>query len=217
MSKLALIGTFYQRRERTEMLLNRVLVESTRPPDEFWLICEEEADASPAYAWQYTQQHPGLIIHVLPTPLTNAGKYDIIPYSNKINWALDHTDADYIVYLDNNSTPHIQKYALMLSALEQNPEWGAVYCSQNRTGFRVEQWLSDRIVNDAYCVLNYTQVMHKKTADRWDLDMQWADPDLADARFWRSLHSSLGSFHPVLLGEEMLDEHYVPDRKAVGI
>jgi hypothetical protein len=202
------------------MLLKRVLEESTRKPDIFILMCESEEDAVPAYPWQ--NKYPNLYIKVHPTPLEN-GKYKIIPYSNKINWALDEVGVSggssrtYINYLDNYSLPHPRKYELMVNALDANSEVGAVYCSQDRTGYRVEKWISDRVIKDAYCVLNYTQVMHRYTDDRWDLDMVWADPDVADARFFRRLHNSIGSFYPVLLGSEMLDQHYAPFAKAEGI
>jgi hypothetical protein len=215
MARLAVIGTFYQRYERTEMLLNRILLESTRPPDEFWMMCEEEDDAILGFKWSL--QHPSLTVKVLHTSRTIDNKYAIIPYSNKINWALDHTNCEYVVYLDNFSIPHIEKYRLMAEALDANPEWGAVYCSQNRTGYVTDRWLRNIVIEDAYCVLNYTQIMHRKTDDRWTLDMKWSDPDLADALFWRDLHKSYGSFYPVLLGDEMLDEHHLPSMKADGI
>jgi hypothetical protein len=103
----------------------------------------------------------------------------------------------------------------MVEALEAHPEWGAVYVGQHRTGFEDKLVLADKVIGDAYGVLNYTQVCHRLTADRWTLDMQWANPDLADAMFWRDLHKSLGDFYPV--GEGILDEHHMEDRKAVGI
>lgn len=215
MSKFAVIGTFYQRWDKTKPLLNRVLIESTRPPDEFWMMCESEADAHIAYEFQ--DKFPNLIIKVLQTPRNSDNSYTIIPYSNKINWALDHANVDYIVYLDNNSMPHIEKYRLMVEALDNNPEWGAVYCSQERTGFLTEIHKKDIEIRDAYCVLNYTQVMHKLTPDRWDLEMQWAVPnDLADARFWRLLHNRYGSFYPII-NDEILDSHYMESVRAAGL
>lgn len=219
MTRLAVIGTFYQRRDRTEMLLNRLLVESTYQPDEFWMMCEEEEDAEIAYKWE--KEYPNLLIKILNTPKTENGQYKIIPYSNKINWALDRTKADYIVYLDNYSTPHVRKYEIMKQTLDNNPDWNVVYCSQNRTGYQEMLYVTDTPEGAAHYKLNYTQVMHKRTNDRWDLDMKNADPaDLADALFWQALHFSLGIFYPVtpmLIEEEALDEHYIPSRKAVGI
>jgi hypothetical protein len=230
LGKLAVIGTFYKRYERTDMLLRRVLVESTRPPDEFFMVCEEEADAEIAFEW--ARRYENLIIKILPTPRTSDNRYAIVPYSNKINWALDNTTCDHIVYLDNNSMPHPEKYRLMSEALDEHPEWGAVYCSQHRTGYRDVKVLYEIPIPDAFCVLNYTQVMHRITGDRWSLDMTHADPqDLVDARFWQSLHATYrttspfnsysnfdtGAFYPVLLGEEMLDEHYMETMKAAGL
>jgi hypothetical protein len=110
--------------------------------------------------------------------------------------------------------PGPYKYQRMLEALEQNPDWGAVYCGQQRTGMHDDIYPAVDVVHDAYCALNYTQVMHRKTPDRWPTDMQLADPDLADATFWRRLHVSLGSFHPV---EGLHDWHQIDGPAAQGI
>lgn len=147
------------------------------------------------------------------------GRYKVIPYSNKINWALARQTGDAILYLDNGSMPHPRKVELMAAALEANPEWGAVYCGQHRTGYLDETY---RAGPDATTIangngqLNYTQVMHRPTSDRWTLDMAHADPDIADGLFWQSLHRTLGPFHPV--GSDLiLDEHHMADPKAVGV
>lgn len=216
--KLALIGTFYRRWERTELLLRRVYLESTRPPDEFWLMCEDWQDATAAQEAldRIGIDPPGLEIYEWPTP-RSGDSYAVIPYSNKINRALDLTTADAIVYLDNGSTPHPRKYELMLEQLEANPDYGAVYCSYNCTGFKPYTWEADHVIQDAYCKLNYTQVMHRPTEDRWTLDMEYAKPyDLADALFWRALHRTLGPFYPVP-SDDWLDEHHIEGFQAVGL
>lgn len=217
--KLAVIGTFYQRHRNTLSLFRRVLEESTRAPDEFWVMCEGEDDVS--YATQAAATigaSSSVHIQHLPTPRTPENKYAIIPYSNKINWALDHSNADVIVYLDNNSMPSPNKYKIMLGAMEEY-HWKAVYCSQQRTGFKNEIFDNNSMISDAFLVLNYTQVMHQKTKDRWTLDMEWALPyDLADGLFWRSLHASLGPFFPCTdIGGEILDIHHIDSPKAVGL
>lgn len=159
--------------------------------------------------------HPSLWLTTVPTPRSQ-GRYQMIPYSLKINLALAGTKADYIAYLDNGSMPHPRKYGLMKQALDENPEWGAVYCTQQRTGYR-EYLKEARVVEaDAYCVLNYTQVMHRRTDARWTTDMIHADPDLADALFWRELHPVLGPFYPVA-GDLVLDEHHIEGVKAAGL
>lgn len=211
--KLALIGTFYKRYENTYKLLHTIFKESSRIPDEVWLMCESAEDARQALDFV---GHEQLIIKVLPTPKTEEGKYSVIPYSNKINWALDHTTADVITYLDNGSFPDPQKYDLMYNYLLDNPTHNVVYCSQERLGYINEFSLAKDVIPDAYCVLNYTQVMHRKTSDRWTLDMAHASPDLADAIFWRSLHASIGDFYPVN-SERILDVHYISGPKAEGV
>lgn len=211
--KLAVIGTFYGRHERTPDLVTRVMVESTRSPDEFWIMCEGPDDAAAVPDAAAADERVNL--HILPTP-TNGDGYAVIPYSHKINWALDRTTADAIVYLDNGSMPHVLKYEVMARTLEQDVAIGAVYCGQRRTGFREVEHHAELPIADAYCVLNYTQVMHRRTDDRWTLDMQYARPDLADALFWRSLHQTLGEFHPVGIGH-LLDEHHMEGAHAVGL
>lgn len=211
--KFAVIGTFYQRRDRTRALMERVMVESTRTPDEFWVMCEEDADAAVAEEFVTDSR---VQVRVYPTP-KNGDAYKVIPYSHKINWVLDHSEADAFVYLDNGSMPHRDKYRRMVAALESHRKWGAVYVGQHRTGHLDGDHPTIGIVEDAYCVLNYTQVMHRRTDDRWTLDMRFAAPmDLADALFWRDLHKSLGPFHPVG-GSLLLDWHHIESAKAVGL
>lgn len=221
--RLTVIGTFYGRHENSLPLLKRLYVDSTRKPDECFLMCETTDDADvllaahqELYDLELLDGWPdGLDVRLCPTPRAD-GVYRVIPYSNKINAALDLATGDAIVYLDNNSDPKPTKYATMLTGLEQNPGWGATYCTQRRTGFNNQTFLADMVVDDAFCALNYTQVMHRPTQDRWPLDMALADPDLADGYFWRMLHLSLGAFFPVG-GPEILDEHHIPSPAAAGL
>lgn len=218
--KLAVIGTFYKRHEATFPLLHRTLVAATRPPDELWVMCEggDDYDAAlDALAQLQELELPvttKVWVVLLPTPQQN-GAYEVIPYSNKINYALDHSDADAFVYLDNGSFPSPYKFEVMARALEEHPEWGAVYCAQKRTGFSEMVCEATGPVEDAFCVLNYTQVMHRRSPERWPLDMRWANPDLADALFWRQLHKHFGAFHPA--DAEVHDEHHIPTPAAAGI
>lgn len=207
MTKLAVIGTFYKRFEQSRACVQRVL-DSTRKPDELWLMCESQEDADNLKGFS----DPSIRLHVLSTPMTN-GKYDVIPYSNKINWALDRAKADIITFLDNGSMPHIDKYRQMAETLENNPDMQAVYCTQHRTGFINVIHRADRVIEDPYCVINYTQGMYRTSSVRWTLDMQWAAPsDLADAMFWRDLGVP---FHPI--GSEILDEHHMESSAANGL
>lgn len=184
-------------------------------------MCETPKDAQALYEaynalyeaemlWEWPE---GLQVITLPTPKKN-GVYTVIPYSNKINWALDRIGyGDAVVYLDNGSMPGEDKFEAMLAALE---DYGAVYCTQRRTGYNEDVNVAEHVVTDAYCVLNYTQVMHRYTTDRWPTDMSYARPnDLADATFWRYLHVTLGDFHPV--GPKVHDEHHIPSPTAQGL
>jgi hypothetical protein len=116
----------------------------------------------------------------------------VIPYSYEINWVLDRTRCDYIAYATDDSWPEPEKYARMVAALDEHPDWGAVYVGQRRNG---TEYPADRVVPDAYCNLDHCQIMHRRTADRWPLD--WANVKLGDAHFWRALHNSIGPFYPV--------------------
>ena len=112
MSSLAVIGTFYQRHENSLMLMKRLIVDSTRKPDEFWLMCEGQDDVEAIdealdflYEKEMIEHIPkGLRVIHFPTP-KNGASYAVIPYSHKINYALARTGADLIVYLDNGSIP----------------------------------------------------------------------------------------------------------------
>lgn len=220
--KFAVIGSFFGRHEASLPLLKRLYVDSTRKPDEAWLVCETDDDQKALEsAWWTLYEHemyettPGLTIETVPTPRTAAGKPEVIPYAHAINWALDRTTADAVVYLDNGSVPWITKYELMADGLEQNPGWGACYVGQKRTGYVNETFHAGEVVENAYCRLNFTQVMHRVTADRWPLDMRYANPDTADGEFWGLLHKRYGAFYPVGVGE-ILDEHHMPGAHAAG-
>lgn len=217
--RVAVIGTFYRRYENSLPLLRRLYRESTRRPDEAWLMCETDSDrgALEDAAQELGGYLPGLRIVVEPTP-RDGKRYRVIPYANKINWALERQSADAIVYLDNNSMPETGKLEAMAAGLEENPGWGAVYCCQRRLYPGSEQLAkADIVVGDGYCALNFTQVMHRPTDARWPLDMKHADPDLADGLFWRELHERLGDFYPVGEPEVPLDVHVIPDSKAQGL
>jgi len=203
----------YKRHDKTLPLLESVL-SSSRVPDELWIMCEASDDAEVALDALHKIGAKGVGVTVLNTPMIN-GKYEVIPYSHKINWALDRTLADIICYIDNGSFPSVDKYKVMSQALEENPSFGAVYCSQQRSGTDNRTSWADSICNDAYTVLNYTQVMHRRTPDRWNLDMRNSNPDVADAIFWRDLHKSIGSFHPVD-GARIHDWHQIESYAAQG-
>lgn len=220
--RLALIGTFYGRHENTLPLMRRIFVESTRIPDEVWLLgetvedCDQIARALETVFLEGEVPFERIRLQHLQTPRDQNGRYAVIPYSNKINHALERSSADAFVYLDNGSMPHPEKFRIMAEYLEWSFGAGACYCTQHRTGFRDDLSVADRVVEDAYCALNYTQVMHRATDARWTLDMRHADPDMADAIFWRELHKRLGAFYPVS-PEIVLDEHHISSPKAVGL
>lgn len=210
MSKLAVIVTLYGQRSIDNIgRVAKALRASTRIPDELWLLYEGEegwdaaanlADhivgwCSPHAAFPTGWNYPTMA--EVKTPRNEDGTYAEIPYSRKINYALDHTEADYIAYLTDDSWPAPEKYERMVAALDENPEWGAVYCSQDYGGvLRV----ADLLMSDAHCRVDHTQVMHRRTEDRWPTDI--ADITVGDANFWRRLHASIGAFYPI---NEVLD------------
>jgi hypothetical protein len=176
---LALIVTAYgERGTRWLPEMRAAVADQTRQPDETW--------------WMTEAIDPSMGYFDLPTPRDANGRPTVVPYSYAINYALDRTECDYIAYMTDDSWPHVEKFERMVAALDEHPEWGAVYCGQKRNG---NDYQADRVVGDGYCVIDHTQVMHRRTADRWTLDM--ANVKLGDAHFWRALHASLGDFYPV--------------------
>ena len=224
--KLAVIGTFHGRHDSTLPLLRRVLVESTRRPDEFWIMCEDEDDYGTALkALELLANERSIMqeatidyfrLQILPTPRRENGSYEIVPYSAKINWALDRTEADVIAYLDNSSMPGVEKYQQMVYGMACNPDWGGCYVTQERTGFAPAIYEADKIVPNGHCQLNYTAICHKRTADRWSTNMAHANPDLVDAMFMADLSKSVGPLHPVG-GAEVHDWHHIASPAAAGI
>lgn len=211
-----MVGTFHRRYENTFALMHRLFVDSTRKPDEAWLMCEDEEDEAAIYEALAELDDLELLsdeepwhVMVVPTPRDTSGECAVIPYSNKINTALDLIDAAAVVYLDNGSMPGPDKYRVMAEGLENNPEWGAVYCTQKRSGYIDELFTADEIIEAAAHRLNYTQVMHRPTGDRWPLELSYAQPDIADSVFWGKLNETLGPFYPVG-GTRILDDHHMP-------
>lgn len=149
-----------------------------------------------------------------PTPQTD-GKYDVIPYSNKINYALDRIQTDAVVYLDNGSMPTPEKYEIMMQGIEAGHD--AVYCAQQHTGFDTGLRGAHNVVTDPYCRLNFTQVMHTVGPERWTLDMRYANPDLADAMFFRDLVPRVHAFFPVGPADKPLDFHHIPSPAASNL
>jgi hypothetical protein len=58
--------------------------------------------------------------------------------------------------------------------------------------------------------------MHRLTDNRWTTNISYANPDLADAIFWKELHKSLGPFHPVDTNT-IHDWHHINSQKAEGL
>lgn len=186
-SRLAVIAPLYGQRAAGNLpRIRAALAAQTRPPDEVWWMVEDV----PGFPLRKNRWN-------VPTP-RDGDRYAVIPYSFKQNFALDRTDADYIAYLTDDSWPAPEKYERMVRALDENPEWGAVYCSQEYAEGQVR--VAGDVMYDAHCRVDHTQVMHRRTADRWPLEM--GDLMLGDALFWRRLHASLGPFYPVI---EVLD------------
>lgn len=201
---LAVIGTFYRRHENTLPLLERIF--DAPGISELWLLCETPRDREVVYSaltklGRYYDQ--SVRVELVATP--GAPHYDVVPYSLKHNFALDRSTADAFCYLDNGSMPEWNKYDLMLEALESHPEWGAVYCAQERTGYTSGVCYPGVPVDDGFCLLNHTQVMHRATDARWPLEMDKIN--LGDAFFWRELHARIGPFHPVGT-TDVLDRHH---------
>jgi hypothetical protein len=193
MGSLAVIATLYGQRaiDNLPRLLDAWAAQ-TRQPDEVWWMTE---GISP----EIMAGLPAGEVVSLPTPRNADGTYAVIPYSWKINYALGRTTRDYVTYLTDDSWPGPEKYERMVRALDENPTWGAVYCTQEfEPGVNR---VANEEVGDAHCRVDHTQVMHRLTPDRWPIDI--GDIQLGDAIFWRRLHASLGPFYPV--GPEPLD------------
>lgn len=181
-----------------------MLVESSRVPDETWVVCENDDDARVALD-ALAELRADAIVHTLPTPVTN-GLYTRVPYSHKINWVLDRSTADLFTYLDNGSMPHPDKYRVMADTIEREGH-GAVYCTQQRSGHDSTLFQAQHPIPDGFCVLNHTQVMNRATVARWPEELEWGS--VADGVFWRRLTRQFGPIQPSGDPDVVLDEHRV--------
>lgn len=210
--RLCVIGTFYRRYDESRAAIKAVLA-STRVPDEFWLMCETLEDLRNALEALPSPHPPCIHLGLLPTPKLSDGRYALVPFSNKINYVLDRSQCDLFAYLDNWSHPSPLKYELMAQAAE-----GAnmVYCTQTRTGYGPHTMVADKEIEEPCSVLNWTQVMHRKSPVRWSLKMSDAMPtDLCDAVFFDNLQIFFSgeTFKPVQ-STEALDYHHLSTTAA---
>jgi hypothetical protein len=199
MSTLAVVATFFRR----PLLVPRIaeaLRTQTRPADEVWLMYEDPDDCLPlAMAWDEGHALAGGLLRYLPDEGT-------LPVSVGINMALDRSDADYVTYLTDDSLPLPEKFEQMAGALDANPDWFAVYCSQDyghASGH--EDWLAggqrsgirtaDNPEPRPFCRVDHTQVMHRRTDVRWPLSP--GAIRYSDGVFFRDLADKHGPFMPV--------------------
>lgn len=207
LSRVAVIGTFHRRPERIPAIVE-ALGAQTRIPDDVWLMCDREDEAVYDALLDFADVATGWVPphrrdpafdfwpEPLVVPLTPPA--GVIPYSWRINVALEQQGpGDYILYLTDDSLPHPRKIELMAAALDDHPDWGQVYCGQDRNGSIHNP---GTVIQDPWCVLDHTQVMHRYTEDRWPLELDKIK--LGDAHFWMALRARQGPFYPV---PEVLD------------
>ena len=214
MSSLALIATFY-RRPWAIPRIGDALRAQTRAPDDFIALWEDEGDeeaveelcdaavgwVSPHMRWERESEARML----RPDPANNN------PLGVGINKALDLIDSDYITYLTDDSLPAPDKYRRMVQALDENPSWGAVYCSQDYgRASGPDDWLAGGTHEgtrhatepepNPFTRVDHTQVMHRRCKARWPESFD--DRKLSDAHFFRDLVAEVGPLMPV---PEVLD------------
>lgn len=193
MSTLAVIGTFYRRPWALDKV-ERALRAQERRPDELLVVYEAEDDRD-LLGYFFGE---AAIIRSEPA--------DANPISFAVNAGLAWADSDYITYLTDDSLPDPRKYAVMAQALDEHPEWGIVYCSQDYgTVSSPDEWLAgagasnvrlaDAVQADPYCRIDHTQVMHRRCKSRWPLDPSTIK--LSDAHFFRDLVAELGPMYPI--------------------
>lgn len=202
--RLAVIGTFF-RRPTLIPRIAQALREQTRQADELWLMYERQDDGEALHEQEWGSASPNMVYAPVPPAF--------VPPSLQINFALRRTTADYITYLTDDSLPYPEKYERMTAALNANPEWGAVYCSQaygrvNST----EAWLAnalgacpsvryaERPLTAPDCVVDHSQVMHRRSDDRWPTDMGALTH--SDGLFFAALVERFGAMQPI---PEVLD------------
>ena len=208
MSTVALVCTFYHRPEFYPAIAEAIR-DQTRPPDELWLMCEDGADADALAACLWPA---GASIVVVSVPRHDNGEPMVVPPSLLINKALDLSKADYFVYLADDSLPYPEKIERLAARLDA----GALvaYCAQDRgqVGTK-DEWLSaigsvgsispaNGPQMSPYCQVDMTQVMHRRSDDRWPLEMEHRK--IGDAVFWNRLLDRYGGFENV---PEVLDWH----------
>ena len=201
-SSLAVILTVY-RRPWALPRIEEALRAQTRPPDRLWAVWEDGDDGRNLVSRYHDFGCRWQVLQLL--------KGEGNPLARAANMVLDLERADYITYLTDDSLPHPEKYERMARALDENPDWNVVNCSQDHGTVRSpDEWLTagwggasvrhaGEVVTDPFCRVDHTQVMHRRSSVRWPED---APLRLSDACFFRELVDADGPMHPV---PEVLD------------
>lgn len=218
MTPIAVICPVHRRFENTFPLLHRLLVATTvKPAHVFWL-CEDSDDTLVALEAVEELSRVGhdlspLRVWTVPTPHDTNGKLTVVPFSHKINVALDVLEMEKfeggVVYCDNSSFPSVDKLEVIAHGLVDHPQ---VYITQRRTGYAGDHvHPADTVLESGYCATNFTQVGHRfPVKARWSLKLEDAYPtDLCDAWFFRHLSEEFeDKLYPVG-GLVVHDEHHM--------
>jgi len=209
LSRLSVIGTFYKRPEHLPRIAE-ALRSQTRKPDNLWLMYEEAPDGEALEAIDDWGIHP---LDVQIVPMAWATHPDRNPLAVAINIALDiDFRSDYFVYLTDDSLPAPDKYARMAATLDENPDYGSVYCSQDFGKLPTSaEWLdapwgghsvrhATEPTDTPFGRVDHTQVMHRRCLARWPTAR--SDMRLSDACFFQDLVIETGPMMPV---PEVLD------------
>ena len=202
---LAVIVTLHRRAPLVPRLAEAMRAQARRP-DRLWLVYDELDDA-PDADWGCLTYN--VVFH------SDEGN----PMASSINAVLDlDNKSDYIAYLTDDSLPAPDKYRAMAQALDEHPEWGAVYCSQDYGSARdFEHWLGggqNTGVRHASAPqgspdfsVDHTQVMHRRSDDRWPTEQGLRHH--GDGVFFSRIVERFGPLQPV--GEVLDTIRQLPD------
>jgi len=194
---VSVLLTSYNRPQYLPQAVESVLAQ-TMTDWELIILDDSSADPGVTDYLRGLWNHPQVIIH--KARVRGDKRADICRYAANCNTGLKLASGRHITYLCDDDWYAPQRLEVMAAMLDAGPDLGVVYGLQGITdesGQVVRYRATAPVMDDAYCQVDHSSVMHTAEAGRkaggWDESAEhWT---IGDAVFWRRLHMAGYLFH----------------------
>lgn len=204
MPRVSVVLTTLNRPDWLEFAIESVL---TQTYEDFELLILDDNSDNPGQSKVLDRYTDNPKCMVARSRIAEVDRKKKVRYAVLANVGLKMAKGEYITYLCDDDYYLPRRLELMVARLDQG-DAKAVYGSQLmiRDGETVGTRQAWAVLNDAFCVVDHSSVMHTAEVARevggWDEDPQhWGH---ADGIFWRRLNQAGYKFYPI---KEILDVH----------